>query len=373
VDPDVRHWSIVEISGTLSLSGPAGKTLRLVDWYLPLRVVLCPRPDQQPDWSKLHELRNAVWADVFVGRERIYGWRTLADRTIEPVLRGVSPAGVFTATFPLSDIQGPTGPMKRFQLGLCLGLNEGGKRVTWRNTAPVLPQTVQMIEIPAATLSRTLQLINACPTPIGWNYDPIALVRAANHLRSLGKEKAIAALREFLDLAYDRGYGRHRIDPADIETSNQWCLASLVPLVFDNLRTGGKIKVWEGIPFHTVRIHEASGWPEFTGPLVEEAAQKGRLREKPLHPADNPLEAADRLFEKIATPKDRKRGTDSGGLHYHLREQAWRAVGHLLDPSGARSPDVGSQAIWDDLKARAVRLTLRWDVERQEYRVAARD
>jgi hypothetical protein len=67
---------------------------------------------------------------------------------------------------------------------------------------------------PLVSLSKTLQLINACPTPLGWNYDPIALVRAANHLRALGKDKAIASLREFLDVAHDTGYDRDRIDPA---------------------------------------------------------------------------------------------------------------------------------------------------------------
>jgi hypothetical protein len=104
----------------------------------------------------------------------------------------------------------------------------------WRNEAPILSQTVQMIEVPGPKpISRTLQLINACPTPIGWDFDPIALVRAANHLRSLGKEKSIEALREFLKLAYDTGYTRDRIDPENIDTSNQWCLATLVPVVFD--------------------------------------------------------------------------------------------------------------------------------------------
>src|SRR5262249_37820959 len=149
-------------------------------------------------------------------------------------------------------IESPVGATKPFQVGLCFG-EKKGKEVTWSNVAPILPQSVTMLGVTGPTpLSRPLQLINACPTPIGWNYDPIALGRATNRLQSLGKNKAIAALREFSEMAPWGGFDRPRIDPKNIDTSNEYCLAGLVPLVFDGVPQETSIRVWQGIPFHTV-------------------------------------------------------------------------------------------------------------------------
>jgi hypothetical protein len=356
----------LEICGTLSLLQKDGKTLKPVDWPLPVSVVLSRWPNKKLDWSRWHDRRDSLWSDILVGRELIIGSRSTPDGGFEPIPLPKKPAGVFTGTFPLSEIHSPIGGTKSFQVGLCLG-EKKGKTVTWRNVVPILPQTVEMLEVSGPKpLSRTLQFINACPTPISWDFEPIALVRAANHLKSLGKDKAIASLREFLELAYDTGYTRDRIDPENIDTSNQWCLASLVPLVFDNAGEKDDITVWQGIPFHTVVISGTSGWPSSTRPLVDAADQHGTLIEKPLRPANNPLEAADALFEKIAKPADRDLQGFGNGLRQHLREQAWRSIRHLLDRS-EKSPDLSSQAEWDKLKAKVVRLKIRWNEERQDY------
>jgi hypothetical protein len=194
-------------------------------------------------------------------------------------------------------------------------------------------------------------------------FDPIALVRATNHLRSLGKDKAIAALRDYTELAPVHAPGSRRADPRNIDTADQQCLQYLVPLVFDDIPQW--VKVWQGIPFHTVVIWGSTGQVFSTRPMVEEAAKGGMLRTKPLRPADNPLDAADGLFQKIVDPKDRDE--DRGGLREHLRRQAWQAVRHHVDPKVKRSPDFTSQAVWDRLKAEVARLKIHWDEKRQEY------
>jgi hypothetical protein len=367
VDEDRHRSAKLEIAGKLSLLQADGKTLKPVDWPLPISVVLSMRPDVKPDWSRRHDRRDSLWSENLVGRELIIGVQVSPDGRSEPIPLPKKPDGTFTATFYFGEIHSVIGATKPFQVGLCLG-EKKGKAVTWRNEAPILPQTVQMVEVPGPKpISRTLQLINACPTPIGWDFDPIALVRAANHLRWLGKEKSIEALREFLKLAYDTGYTRDRIDPENIDTSNQWCLATLVPVVFDDVGARDDITVCQGIPFHTVVINGTSGWPGSTRRLVDAAAQRGKLIQKPFRPADNPLEAADALFEKIGKSKDRDEGGFSNGLHEHLREQAWRAVRHLVDPVRKQSPDLRYKATWDKLKANAAQLKIRWDEEKQEY------
>jgi hypothetical protein len=355
----IHRKPILEITGKLSLLQADGKTFKPVDWPYPIQVVIARRPNERPDWSRWHDESDSVSDNTLVGHEFTHG----------PGVFRKTVAGVFTARLKLSEIDSPIGATKAFQVGLSFG-EKKGKRLTWCNEAPILPQSVKMLDVAGPRrIRRTLQLINACPTPYDLDFfDPIALVRAANHLQSLGKEKAIAALREFLDLAYFARHVRDRIDPENIDTSNQLCLASLVPLVFDGVpqretivdgaRRRAVIRVFEGIPFHTGHPVSIRGvGPGSTRPLVEEAAKNGKLRKKPLRPTDNPLEAADRLFEEIG---DRE-------LRTHLRSQAWRAIRHLVEPESKGARIRLSGAAWDKLKTKAARLKICWDEKRQEY------
>jgi ankyrin repeat protein len=339
----------LEITGKLSMLQPDGKTLRPVDWPYPIRVVITRRPSEKPDWSRFHDERDSLWEDTLVGR-------TIDSEEL--------PAGVFIANFDLGEIESPIGATKPFQVGLSFG-EKNGNRVLWCNVAPILPQSVKMLDVSGPKfLSRTLQLINACPTPAGPVYDPIALVRATNHLQSLGKDRAIAQLREFLEHSSRTGHTRGRIDPRNIDTSNQWCLASLVPLLFEGMEPDAYFSVWRGIPFNTFFISEWKGSPGSTRPLVDRAAKGAKLWARPLRPADNPLEAADSLYLKMVQAKVRWPRWD---LREHLRGQAWQAIRHLVDTGEESSPDFLSEETWNDLKARVKRLKIRWDEERQKY------
>jgi hypothetical protein len=364
------HAPHLAISGKLSLLQADGKTLKPVDWPLPIRVVMCPRPNEKPDWRRWHDL-DTLASDHLVGRELVIGARSTGDGGSEPIPLPKKPPGTFLATFSLRQIQSPIGATKPFQVGLCLG-EKKGTTVTWRNLVPIQPQTVQLLEVSGPRpLSRTLQLINACPNPLGWRFDGIALARAVNHLSSLGKDNAIAAMREFLEMADHDGYGRDGVDPANIDTSDQYCLACVVPLVFDRVDLLERITVWQGIPFHTVVIDGFRGQrPRSTGRLLDRAAQSGKLFAQPLRPADNPLPAADSLFDRIVPPKEPEMSRLR--LREHLRKQAWRAVRHLVDPRAKAPPDLSSQANWDRLNAKVAQLKIRWDEKRQEYVAAAK-
>ena len=206
-------------------------------------------------------------------------------------------------------------------------------------------------------------------------------MRAANHLRSLGKGKAVAALREFARIARRPGYGGDiQIDPKNIDTSNEWCLATLVPLVFEPADPNGPkvlwpedcITVWEGIPFHNVVINGTSGSPPSMAPLVEWADLRGKVIEKPLRPTDHPLEAADGLLRQLAREGNEQARDPEGDLRRHLRFQAWRMAGPLVEPDRKKARDRFDQAFrsdekWARLKAEAARLDLHWDEQRQEY------
>jgi hypothetical protein len=363
VDKDDWHTPLLEVSGKLSLLQADGKTLEPVDWPYPIQVVIAQRPNQKPDWSRWHD-RDYVSFNTMVG------WHFIHDSLGGSPLPK-KPAGVFTAYLRLADIETAIGATKPFQIGLSFG-EKKGKTVTWTNVVPILAQSITMLDVPGPKpLSRTLELINACPTPpFGGRYDPITLVRAANHLQSLGKDKAIAAMREYAELAPVTGIRwmrSHPANPKNIDSSDQQCLGYLIPLVFDNLSNYEWIKVWQGIPFHTAVIGGSSGQIFSTRPLVESAAESGKLRKMPLRPADNPLEAADSLFKKIIASTNQNKQERNDGVRELLRRQAWGAIRHLIDPDGKQHPNLTSPATWDKLKARATRLKIRWDESRQVY------
>jgi hypothetical protein len=376
------HETLLVITGRLLLVGNDGKA-RPIDWPQPVSVLLAVEAGATPDWSLRHDWDDTVDFDDVAGFDT--SWEVIRGRdgqTLRSPNKG-RPAGEFRAEIGTSSIHRPVGRQKAFQIGLCLG-EKRGKSLSWTNETPVLPQSVTTVEIAGPKkLGETLRLINACPSPIGWDWDPVALVRASNHLRSLGKEKAIDSLRAFLLIARDPGYHRHGpADPANIDTSIQWCLAPLIPLVFEGgsgkgmpMRYAERIHLWEGIPFHTTLIGGTSGWPPWCGPLVDWAATDGKLIEKPLRPTDRPLEAVDALFEKIAAPEDRK--NDWRGLKEFLRWQAWKMIGHLVEPGSRASADFQNDRgiddqRWAELRAKAAKLGIRWDEQRQEYVVTTK-
>jgi hypothetical protein len=342
----------LDLQGSLFLTSTDGKTKTRVDWFQPIRVLLGKSEKDRPDWSAYHDPDDSVWADGVVG------W---SDKS-----RKLS-SGEFRVQFPLDGLRRPIGAGKPFQIGLCLG-TRALTLLIWKNTVPVLAQTVGTVEVPGSpALDKTLQLINGVPSPTGWDYDPVALIRAVNHLQAMGKDRSIKALREFLQLA--KVYGPWERDSADIDTSDQQCLHLLIPLLFETVGKGRAgdtrfyISVEGDIPFHNVRFSGSSGWRESTAYLVDWAEQNCQIRPRPLKPTDDPLSAVDALYAWHAKNEE---------LLQHLRRQGWRTIAHLVDPNlkapraifdAAFSTDKG----WSELKKRAERLRIHWDGKRQEY------
>jgi hypothetical protein len=376
-----RHGPQLEIHGRLTLAAENGKSLKPVEWLQPIRVLLARVPEKKVDWSYFHVSESTARADIIIGHEPRGTTEVLLDDNGKPIHQKEKVIGEFTARFSLDQIQRSVGKSKSFQVGICLG-KKIGKSVSWTNVAPVLPQSVSTVAINGpGPLSETLQLINGCPTPMGWDYDPAAAVRAANHLRRLGKEKAVAALREFLSVAYDPGYSGYRlVEPANIDTSNQWCLATLIPLVFEAATANTEEPPWfreritihDGIPFHNVLISGTSGWPGNTGPLVDWAEKNGRVIDGILRPTSRPLEAADAAFEKLANANDREANGRRFGLREHLRSQAWRMIQAVVDPKDREirisiDGPLSSQEKWAELKEKTHQLEISWNEVRQEY------
>ena len=126
-----------------------------------------------------HELLLAKWEEVRVGRTHAYEFGS-----------GELEGGVYE----LDD---------EWQLSVTFA---HGRVVSYR-VEPVLAENIGPLrpEI-GEELYYTIRLIHKSP-PVGQpGFDPLALIRAVNHLRSLGKEQAIKALKRYVEIANTTGY-----------------------------------------------------------------------------------------------------------------------------------------------------------------------
>lgn len=355
----------VQIRGRLMVVEKNGKETP-VDWFQGLRVLVATTPGATPDWVKGHTKEA-----------------TLIEDTI------ALPSGRFAATFHLKDIKRAIGSHERFQVGLSLGKSRG-RQVTWQASQGALAGSVSTIAIAGAPrLSPELQMINAASF---WPRNPkggMALVRAVNGLHALGKEKAVTALREYVQLSGENWNGEDDLDPANIETGDHECVFWIIRVLFEPARAGTRIpepmlgaaqpspnkedeRLWplfpvelvDDVPFMLAQGWNLGGRPEHPGAHITWAERYGVLRAQPLRPGD-PLAAAERLASQ---PKAKRLWR----ADEEIKKQAWRMVVDVLPKVVDDRDDVRtlSAAQWKSLRDAAVERKLSWDPKEQRYAVA---
>ena len=230
---------------------------------------------------------------------------------------------------------------------------------------------------------KAVRLLTLAPNWTGEGFDPVALVRAVNHLHSLGKDEAIAALRQFA-AAYP-GDGGH--------TEPHQALELVVPLLFDRVNPEDRypesdpfekpgnytlsldawstwVEVEGGLPIHTVRLVGISGFSGDKTYLIDWAEKHAQLRSTPLVPSDDPLGVVDRLDARMREKIDK----DEDGLEvhqwtaWHMRRQIYTAIQPLLDDDPQDSKwTLGRDEDWEDFKRYATTLDIRWNKAEQRY------
>lgn len=235
-------------------------------------------------------------------------------------------------------------------------------------------------------LNESFGLINRSTSLMGWDRpNPVALVRAVNDLRGLGKEQAIATLRAYVRYA--------PVAPPwkDVHLPDQQRICWIVPLLFAPAdewvrlpSLGRDPKEWsrggwkglniseEGdLPFHDSAANGRTGTPDPPRQyLVEWADKHGVLIKEPLRPTNDPLLAADKLCDSLLDDAERRVGRSyKERLRVHVRLQARRTIEHLF-PADERmrwDNDQLSDGDWQKLKAAAENLKIRWDEKEQGY------
>jgi hypothetical protein len=369
-DTSLRRDRRVSIRGRLLIESPDGKQRRPIDWMQGVRVIVSRLPDKKHDWSRRQEMHEAVWGD-FVIREK----------------------GEFLATVSPGQVRRSVGRDSHFQVALALG-DKAGADVTWRNTTPVLPQSVAMLTIPGPPpIGKTMQIINGAPSYSQNDFNPAKLVRAVNHLMPMGKEKAIRELWEFLKVARDTVNETVRHDE-DIDTSDRTCVFLIVRLLFECAEPKDALpaiatipftptpedkdrKLWplypvhlqDDVPFFMVWGGALGGCPDQPERHIDWAEKHGRIRRKPLRPIDNPMEAASRL---MALPQTSRLYWDSPPYYGVIPlRQAWNIIEDadpkLPKPRPVRRANTWDEPDWDACIKGAAKLTIHWSEAEQGY------
>lgn len=368
-----RPWGKLWLRGRIVVAAGEGQPARAVNWFQGLRILLARQPNKEQDWSHGPSRQETLLDDV-VAR----------------------PDGSFRAEFDLADLPRAVASLERYQVGISLA-EDDGQMLVWNATQPPLAGSVAMVPIPGPPrLSPTLERINSAST---WENDPsrtAELVRAVNVLRTLGKQKALAALREYLESAAESD--QLELDPANIETGDRNGVFWIVRLLFEPARAGARIpepmlgapspspdaadrELWplfpielaDDIPFMLVEGWTLAGRPEDPSSHLVWAERYGVLRAQPLRPADNPMRVAERLASLPKTHRLAMFPTDARRTGDNLKRQAWRMVAGLLPAIELDNDQLGefTSDEWRRLRKASRDRNLHWDETQQAFAVDA--
>jgi hypothetical protein len=285
---------------------------------------------------------------------------------------------------------GASGHMKAATLGqICIHENHRVQYFSGQGAPP--PESL----FTEAELRRLLEALNDLPGLSGNAYNPRPVIRAVNLLQALGKEKALAAIDEFLRVSFeftdrDARQGvfavlrtlfevptRQTVFPYHIESKPGYMPPMLVGAGIPAEPNDKKLLprfpvVIEGdIPFFLVAGYTIFGEPEPPESHVAYFRKFGTLRAKPLSPTARPVEALE-SFEKSPRWYFEKLN-DSSGSDHRERILLGNQVMRLLDTVYQIEPDSRLKFIGFDeernkkILSHASRLAIRWDTKEQKY------
>ncbi len=240
-----------------------------------------------------------------------------------------------------------------------------------------------------AAMQSILRYVEQAPAPVGWAFDPAALVRAVNGLQPLGTARALEILREYVRRA-------EQVRAPDTDTRPVLLIlrllfvpaapaTSLPPFALGNpdIPLPNEDPAWpylplalsHDLPFLLVGDYMVGGGMRSPRHAIDEYATKGRLRAERLNPRE-PAEAVELLlnsqeWQRIIPAERRLRSTAM------LYTQVLRAVQPVYPTDeadyqtlAAATPPVLAK-LWEGHKAAIQSLKLRWDAQQQAFALAA--
>jgi hypothetical protein len=240
-----------------------------------------------------------------------------------------------------------------------------------------------------AHLRKLLQVIHQSPLPGGDNLNPRKLIVAVNTLRPLGKEKALAALAEYVRVAEWFGI--------TLDSQRAFLVLRMLfdipedPGYMPEMRIGGPsggmtqdlkelprfpLAVVDDVPFMLVSGYNLAGFPEPVESHLDYFRENGRLRAKPLQPPDGPQDLYNPLL-KVSDPLWRGERFRQF-QHVFLASQLLSLIENVYrlpaDQDELESPMTPEkfETTWNAAQADLHKLDVRWDAPTNRY-VFAKD
>ena len=227
-----------------------------------------------------------------------------------------------------------------------------------------------------------------------YRYNPRRVIRAVNLLQPLGKEKALAAIDEFLRVSFDLTDGQVRegillvlrtlFEVPSVPTIFPSGLPSkpgyMPPIDSSGLGPSDEhliprfpISVENGIPFLLVESYDFEGRRERPESHVAYFRKYGKVRAKPLTPTVRPFEAL-QAFEKSARWYFKTQKEDPVETDQRERILLGNQVLNLLDTVFRVEPNSTGMRICFNAEeqnnrviAEASKLAIRWDSKASQY------
>jgi hypothetical protein len=353
-----------KFSGQLVVTPKGSLALVPVNWLQGVGLCLAQNPGTNPDWTAEIKIHETWFATSVLTRE-----------------------GRFEFSVPLKDLKSRRDVAQSFQAGIVLSSFEDDRNqvtLVWKNTHKVLRTSVAMLTIPEAPqLSHELELLNRVR---GWprnNGNTVDLINAVNALHRLGKEDALRSLERYLEL-----------DGKCVWTADQtifWITALLfVPVRPDeSVRFAATPFVWYEDKVYGVWPLEVVGDIPFVLPnsfdpenvqhprlLLVWALRHAILRERPLVPKTNPLEAAEVVLWSSRIRAYSSESWADDILYSTVRDQAIRMTDGLIDPMplhkklgmfAARRVTTAEFILWQLRRFAAWIKPIRWSREHHRF------
>ena len=242
-----------------------------------------------------------------------------------------------------------------------------------------------------------LRLIHQSPRIQGRGFDPVALIRAVNALRMLGKEGAIEALRTYHELATSDDPSLFRYD---LDEQRVFLIAMLLFVRKDGVRRmpmlhigatdldqrrGNTSEEWpvfplaiqDDCPFLLVTGYTlTSGLPESPMDYLSYCYSHCKVRRRPLVPKRSPLESVDRL---LASKRSQRLGIrDEPWRTAMLRQQSVRSIWMINEVRSQKavsrflSTGTLNDAEWRNVREALSKTSFGWDSSTQRFRLVSR-
>lgn len=231
-----------------------------------------------------------------------------------------------------------------------------------------------------ADLRRLLSIIDRAPAISGWSYDPLPVIEVVNALQPLGKEKALAAIEEYLRVASrfhsDAAEGglflvlRVLFDvPAGPGHMPPMILGAPSPAAPGDPKRIPRFPVAlvDDVPILLINGYLLAGVPEPVENHVKYFRDQGTLRNRPLEPGGAPLAVMEKLEPVVALLHP---AGDSWVNHHRamMRNQVLRVVDSVYRLKTDRiRPGPEGDTRWKTILEEFSKLEIRWDAGKGRY------